>query len=457
VHPDIVVYAAAVTPSSLLLALTAPATAGSAYTLADPVVYSVQARACAARIADVTGDGRDDVVVATSGRDLSQILVYPQLADGTLGEPTSSTFAGGSTSVMALEVADLDGDGAPEVIVSGYMTGTDVFFGSQYGRLDGPYGLDARDALDVLATDVDADGDLDVVLAANGAGLHVLENDGAGEFAAREVAEENQSWELAHVDVTGDGVGDLVGAAITWDPMVEVREGRGDGTFAAEATSWAEGRPSLSGILAAGDFDGDGAAEVAVAGDGNRPVSLYVFQPGGEAVRTLTSYDIPATLDAGDLDGDGDLDLVVGHNGWGAVTLHLQEDDGLAALARYDTPVPSELGADGVALGDVTGDGCADVVVADSEQGLLVLVGDHCGETTEPVDTGGDTGGPPAEDTATGDSGAPADTAQDTGDALVDLPIEADAPAACGCAAGPPPLGLALVALLGARRARRRA
>lgn len=409
-----------------LLTFLAPALADpSAYTLAAVEAYPVDTRPAAARIADVNGDGALDVVVASSETQVrsNELLVFPQLADGTLGTPTSFPF-GGFGSVYALDVGDLDGDSVPDAVVTGWGTGTVAFYGDDHGAFDGPFSVDERDGLEVLLTDVDGDGDDDLVTVPNGEGLYVYTNDGAGGLTERMLSGSAYGVDMAHADVTGDDVADLVSAGPSWAWMVNVYAGRGDGTF-DEMVSWSEGRPSLAGALATGDFDGDGAGDVAVAGDGNSPVSLYVFSSGGGAATELESYDIPSSMEAGDLDGDGDDDLVVAHH-CSSVTVHLQEDDGLAPHVRYATPLHGELGEDSLAIGDVSGDGCADVVVADAEFGLLVLRGQRCGETIPPDP--GDTGdtGDAAEDTAT-------DTA-DTADTDTRHPVGSSED--CGCAAG---------------------
>lgn len=366
----------------------------SAYSLGAAVEYPMESGPMAVRLADMNADGGLDVIAASiSTTGASQIAIYPQIADGTLGEPEFYTF-GGSSSIYALAVADIDSNGAYDVVVSSWNGGTVLFYGTGFGRIDGPYSVDARDAHNLVGADFDGDGDTDLVATMDDLSLYAFENDGSGMLGARWIGELEEFAALAVADVTGDGIVDIVSASIQGAWMVGVNPGLGHGDFAAEVV-WATCSQGVVGALATGDLDGSGTAGVAVLGSGNRPVDVYVVTEGGESTRALASYDLPKSVASGDIDGNGLADIVVGHGGWGEVSVHLQGAEGMGGAVAYPTPANGQLSRDSVALGDVTGDGCLDVVVADWVFGILVLPGEHCGEELPPD---GDGDGIPDDD-----------------------------------------------------------
>jgi hypothetical protein len=84
--------------------------AAPSYLTADPTWG-----ATGVAIGDVNGDGRNDVVLAGGGNTPTFIYVYYQAANGTLGPavPVSSYDI-----PAAVRIADIDGDGRKDVVVS---------------------------------------------------------------------------------------------------------------------------------------------------------------------------------------------------------------------------------------------------------------------------------------------------------------------------------------------------
>jgi hypothetical protein len=176
-------------------------------------------------------------------------------------------------------------------------------------------------------------------------------------------------------DVTGDGVADIVTGT---GPGMEARVRVFDGATLAELVGFVPYPGFPGGVyVAAGDVDGDGIADVITGvGDTGAP-HVQVFDGAELAagrVRLLASffpYDPGfrggVLVAAGDFDGDGRADVITGTGVGGGP--HVEVFDGaelvagratlLASFFAYD---PGFRGGVFVAAGDLDGDGRADLI-----------------------------------------------------------------------------------------------
>jgi hypothetical protein len=133
-------------------------------------------------VADVTGDGRDDIVATTKvmREDANSTLeVFPQRPDGTLGR---SVVHRTWQNADAITTGDLNGDGRQDVVVA--YAGFDavgVYQQTTHGTLEPErrFHLFNRSSSHYARTalqtgDMDADGHLDVVVATSNHGLQVM-------------------------------------------------------------------------------------------------------------------------------------------------------------------------------------------------------------------------------------------------------------------------------------------
>ena len=168
-------------------------------------------------------------------------------------------------------------------------------------------------------------------------------------------------------DVDGDGNLDLVCANGYADNFsVLTNDGRG-------ALVLASSPPVGSGpyTFAAADVNGDGKVDLISANSDDKTLTILTNDGRGGFVTacTLMQEPIPIPLSPRDLDGDGKLELVCANPT--ADTITILTNDGQGGFALAFSLVVGGKDADRVTAADVDGDGKLDLVVADSNGNQL--------------------------------------------------------------------------------------
>lgn len=254
----------------------------------------------------------------------------------------------------------------------------------------------------MVKADMNGDGHLDLVVAHGFPDYHVavLINNGAGEFTpAGNYPLTGSPTQIVVGDFNGDGNPDVaVATNLPAEVVMLFNDGNAVLTPAITSLEIDEITDNAQS-LAAGDFDGDGDLDLAVALIDNYLVSPGVL--GIEGVLVILSntgdgsFDFSETrlgmntalfrVTAGDLDGDGDMDLLT-YEGWGTTSNTLWRNDGTGAFTQESAlATPVNLGY--MATGDVDGDGDLDLVgTANSDLSVLTNNGD--GTFAAPVSLG---------------------------------------------------------------------
>jgi len=348
------------------------------------------------RIHDTNGDGRIDqrdtpriVFTNYSGSYFSASTLHA--IDGATGQevltvPTS--LFGGVVSQTGLALADLDGDGQPEIIGIKHSGGIIVLSATGQIRWQVPGAI----PIPVSVADIDADGHPEVLL-----GNEVYSHTGALKSTLAGCHHESGAYAI-DLDPGRAGQQILCGTAaydsdgtLLWpgvlpgrsvfttaianfngDPHPEIvvvhagnvwlMDHRGQALWGPVAlASGAGGAPTVA------DFDGDGVPDIGVAG-----ASHYsVFRADGSLLWRTRIYDASANTGstAFDFDGDGRVEVIYRDQG----TLRIF--DGATGQVLLHTDSSSSTGAEYPLVADVDGDGHADLVVpgdAGAQGGIVV-------------------------------------------------------------------------------------
>src|SRR5215471_7570074 len=339
-----------------------------------------------AAIADLNGDGRPDLVMASSGEEVDDVSfgfvsVMLGTGNGTFG-PLADLACGIGTRYVA--VADLNGDGRPDLAVaSGYRT-VSVLLGNGDGTFapSTDYDLGTTEyyfpyPVFIAIGDLNADGRPDLVIAnSNSNKISILFGTDNGAFGSQfDIVTGIDPYSVAIADLDADGHVDL--AVVNRDGTVSILLGNGDGTFATP-TNFRVGDDPRS--IAVADFDGDGRPDLAVANYGASSISILLGDGTGSfgAKNDYPGGDRCHFIASADMDADGRADLVTANFGErGAVSVLLGDGHGTFTHRTDQTTGASPYS---LAIADVDGDGHPDVVTADVDaNAVTVLLGNGDG------------------------------------------------------------------------------
>jgi hypothetical protein len=255
-------------------------------------------------LGDFNGDGYLDIAVADYRQyKTANVLVMLNNGDGTFASAVS--YDAGDVWTEGISVADVNKDGIPDLIALNYGSGSSSSIAVLLGNGDGTFATRTKyitcseycGARSATVADLNGDGYPDVIAANWGdSNLGVLLNNGDGTFGSYVLySTDPDPTSVAVGDVNGDGIPDLV-IGTEYGTAVDVLPGKGDGTFGTMSSytfvsSAYTARGNIGVALA--DLDADGILDlVSVVDDSSR----MVIVPGQlSRVQTATVTDVMPT------------------------------------------------------------------------------------------------------------------------------------------------------------------
>jgi hypothetical protein len=351
----------------------------------DAVRGDERPRIAQVTMADLDGDGLQDIIVCDALRDtVGWIRQYPK---GTFTETTVASIAAPAHATAV----DFDHDGDVDLVVaslgvlmpSNNRVGSVIVLENDGHQRFTPHVLVDRIArvADAEVADLDGDGDLDIALADFGyddGDTSWLENKGGWKFEQHVLLRLSGPINAVIADVNNDGTPDIVSlVSQEWEEIwAFVNDGRGHFT---NRMLWGSTNPDFgSSWISLADMNHDGRVDILYAnGDAfdyappnSRPWQgvQWLENQGNLSfeLHRIAAFPGASSPQAIDVDGDGDLDVVVSsaNNDWddpNAPSLVWLENNGRQQFTKHTIAVsPTHL--DTVFAGDIDGDGLPDIV-----------------------------------------------------------------------------------------------
>jgi len=276
-------------------------------------------------LGDVDGSGIDKIFIEEEDWGL-----HAYRADGTIlpGWP-ATTFVGGQERHTPA-IADLDGDGIPEIVTaSGSVSpgGVSLLAYHRDGTLVSGFPVSFNGHVDTFPVigDVDGDGHPEIIVAGrvgSGDGIYIFSADGTLKRTMLASGTVAYGTALALADLDGDGIPEII---MQTDTAVNVWKGDGS-VFPGWPVQIGPNTWLKNGGPVVGDVDGDGRPDIvvlALQNSGNAG-DVLAFRANGSLITGfpihldgLGSGAVPAIAD---IDLDGRNDIIVASDFWNGVS-----------------------------------------------------------------------------------------------------------------------------------------
>lgn len=320
---------------------------------------------------DINGNGKLDLISADF-----LATVFTNNGNGSFGiqatlfppvEPVGFSLIGAG-------VADVNGDGKLDVIVSEYFLGNGVL---EAFTNNGSGGFGLHSWLDLglhipncmVAADVNGDGKADLICSYSTNALLLLTNDGTGVFGSNATLNVgNEPDAIAVADVNSDGKPDVICANYADDRLTVLTNG-GSGVFGSNATLNVGSEPAC---VVAADVSGDEKLDLITANYGDDTLTVLTNNGAGAFGfnATLKTGLQPRGVIAAELYGNGELDLISANSGTNTLTILTNNGSGIFG---FNATLLVGAGPSCIVAADVNHNGKLDLISANEDGTVTVL------------------------------------------------------------------------------------
>jgi hypothetical protein len=282
-----------------------------------------------------------DVVVANYAT--NTVSVFVGNGDGTFQGHVDYNVGSEPTS---LAIGDFNGDGNPDLAVANFNSNNvNILLGNGDGtfRSGATYSV-GHGPISVAAAKLYQDKNLDlVVVNESDNDVTILQGNGDGTFTAQAATPNvgGNPQQVVVADFNGDGVMDMAVADFK-AAQVSVLLGNPNGTFGTAQPFPTVANPSS---IVTADFNGDGKADLAVTstplgGSPGNQVSVLLGNGDGTfgAPALFSAGDLAYSAVVGDFNGDGAPDLAVANGASNTVSVLLNTQGTMITLATSGSP-----------------------------------------------------------------------------------------------------------------------
>jgi Ca2+-binding RTX toxin-like protein len=362
-------------------------------------------------VGDLNADGFPDIVATDSYNNQVDVL----LNNGSGGFPTFNSYATGYSPV-AVAIGDLTNNGKQDIVTANsFGASVTVLLNNGDGTFGTPHSFPDFDGYyptDIAISDINGDGNADIITTNSfndaapqsfvvrpnfrgeyvyGNKVNLLLGNGDGTFTqVGDITVGNDPTSLAVADVNGDAKPDIITTNYN-DNTISIVLNNFPGNFKhtfGDPTYQPTGSEPY--FVTSADLNGDGNQDLIVANYGAGTIQVMLgngngtFMPG----QVYTVGTGPSEIIATDLTGDGDLDLVVANAGNDSISVLMGNGNGTfqPAVTTLLTGCGPQitLSPNAIAVGDVNNDGLPDIVIADGNGEVSVMLGNGDGTFTAP-------------------------------------------------------------------------